>query len=118
TILSVALENTWCPDLQEAIEKLPMEDDDRQLLCDQLNFFNQDLLLSVLKRGSPALRAYHEEHPEYLSVIYSVSLDQPKVFELINQQYLNNPAARQYESGVSEGMTQVLPYVKLLLTAL
>ena len=26
----------------------------------------KDLLLSVLKRGSPALRAYHEEHPEYL----------------------------------------------------
>ncbi|CAE7247126.1 unnamed protein product [Symbiodinium sp. CCMP2592] len=88
TIFSVALENTWCPDLQEAIEKLPMEDDDRQLLCDQLNFFNQDLLLSVLKRGSTALRAYHEEHPEYLSVIYSVSLGQPNVFELINQRLL------------------------------
>ncbi|CAJ1454217.1 unnamed protein product, partial [Effrenium voratum] len=118
SILSSALDETWCPSLQEAIEKLPLDELDRHLVFEQLHHFRAKLLLPVLKKGSAELRAYHDDHPDFLAAIHSFTLDQPCLFELVSQQYLNNPSARQADGEVSDGLSKVLPYVKLLLKAL
>lgn len=117
-IFQSALEEAWCPKLEEAIQKLPLEDMERELLLEQIQHFRKKLLLSVLKRNSAELRAYHEEHPDGLPTIFSLLVEQPNLFELVSQQYLNNANARQVDDEMSEGMMKVLPYVKLLLESL
>lgn len=56
----------------------------------------------VLKR--PELQAYHQEFPDFLSAIFGFLLEQPCLFELVSQQYLNNSEARQVASELSGGM--------------